>query len=156
MKKFPLPEPIVSLVLAQQALREHYASSKLTFTFDGKLVGDIGEAIAHDVFGVDLVHGSSEAVDGVAPDGRTVQVKASGTGRGPAFRNTSAVADHLLFFHLDFRECSAKLLYNGPETLVRQLLPESFVNQRVISVNQVLEANTRVAETQRLRPARRH
>ncbi len=37
MTTFPLPEPIVSLVIAQQTLREHYASSGLTFTFDGVL-----------------------------------------------------------------------------------------------------------------------
>jgi len=154
MATFPLPEPIVSLVVAQQALREHYASSDLTFTFDGKLVGDIGEAIAHDVFGISLVHGSSEAIDGIAPDGRTVQVKASGTGRGPAFRNTAAVADHLLFFHLDFSDGSAELIYNGPEDLVRNLLPESFNNQRVIAVNKVREASTRVLESQKLRPLR--
>lgn len=149
---FPLPQPIVQLVVAQQALREHYASSKLAFTFDGKLVGDLGEAIAHDVFGVDLIRGSTEAVDGIAPDGRTVQVKASGTGRGPAFRNTSAVADHLLFFHLDFRECSAELIYNGPERLVRDLLPVTFNNQRVIPVNQVREVSAMVLESQRLAP----
>ena len=34
------------------------------------LVGDIGEALAHEAYGLVLEGRSSEGIDGVAPDGR--------------------------------------------------------------------------------------
>lgn len=95
------------MLSARNRLRTHYneligemnSNVTLSFTFDGNLVGDIGEAIAVTLFGIQLVDVSStEGFDGYAKDGRTVQVKATGTDRGPAFRNTQARADHLLFF----------------------------------------------------------
>jgi hypothetical protein len=60
---------------------------------------------------------SAEGVDGYAPDGRTVQVKATGTGRGPAFRCTEICADHLRFFDLDIERLAIAVLFNGPEAL---------------------------------------
>ena len=58
----------------------------LHFILDGKLVGDIGEAVAAEMFGLKLVPGGGTGIDGHTSDGRTVQVKATGTGRGPVFR----------------------------------------------------------------------
>jgi len=109
--QFNLPPQIADLVSARNAVRGHYqqllknSGNKvdLTFKLDGNLVGDIGEALAVELFGVCLVEGNStEAVDAIAVDGiTTVQIKATGTGRGPAFRDTASRADHLLFFDLD-------------------------------------------------------
>ena len=56
-----------------------------------------------------------EGVDATAPDGRTVQIKATGTRRGPAFRCTGIRADHLLFLDMDFVEQSVEIIFNGPE-----------------------------------------
>ena len=106
MRTFPLPPLVTDLVNARNRIRSHYQSmleakggtAQLHFTFDGNLVGDIGEALAAELFGIRLVdEKSTEGIDGYAPDGRTVQVKATGTGRGPAFRQTQMRADHLLF-----------------------------------------------------------
>ena len=78
MLEFDLPPAIADLVAARNKLRAHYASAGLKFTLDGNLVGDLGEAIAVELFGLQLVEARSTAgIDGRAPDGRTVQVKAS-------------------------------------------------------------------------------
>ncbi|MGR9449204.1 DUF6998 domain-containing protein [Rhizobium leguminosarum] len=42
---------------------------------DGKLVGDIGEAVAAELFGLTLKPGGGTGIDGHTPDGRSVQVR---------------------------------------------------------------------------------
>lgn len=83
MEEFDLPAEIEPLLAARDRLRERYASSGLRFTLDGNLVGDIGEAIAAELFGIELSARCGSAVDGFTkgPNRKSVQVKASGTFR---------------------------------------------------------------------------
>jgi len=106
MHQFNLPPKIKMLVEARDQIKQHYqdiivekgGTAELRFTFDGNLMGDIGEALAVELFGIRLEETKSrEGIDGYAPDKRSVQIKATGTGRGPAFRNTNVHADHLIF-----------------------------------------------------------
>jgi hypothetical protein len=159
MDSFDLPPPIAHLLAARNGVRDHYESVmrlrgsevELKFTLDGNLVGDIGEAIATELFGVKLVQTkSTEGIDGFAPDGRTVQVKATGTKREPAFRRTETRADHLLFFCLDFENARGSVAYNGPEHHVTKFLPEAFSGQRMVSRGQIKAAYAAVAEGDRL------
>ena len=153
--QFPLPPVIRELIVARNSVRDHYASSALSFTLDGNLVGDLGEALAADIFGLKLVARNGTGIDGHAPDGRSVQVKASGTNRGPAFRMVDTRADHLLFFHLDMDQCTAKLLFNGPEHIALAAFKTPWTGQRMVSVPQILAANARVPEEQRLQPLKK-
>lgn len=149
--RFQLPPAIVDLVAARNRLREHYASVGLEFTLDGNLVGDLGEAIAAEIFGIKLVPArSTTGIDGFAPDGRTVQVKATGRGRGPAFRLVETKADHLLFFDLDFEVGVGQVVFNGPEHIATAALPTMFVGQRSLTPLQIRAADTRVAPADRL------
>ena len=159
MHTFKLPPSIIQLIEARDKVRKHYeailraqgSDVQLDFTLDGNLVGDIGEAIAAELFGVVLVKTkSTEGIDGHARDGRTVQVKATGTKRGPAFRNTDIRAEHLLFFCLDFEAQEGTVLYNGPEHYVTEFLPKTFSGQRMVSRSQIKQANAQVLEDQRL------
>ncbi len=52
---FVLPPVIRELIVARNKVRDHYASSGLSFTLDGNLVGDLGEALAADLFGLKLI-----------------------------------------------------------------------------------------------------
>jgi len=149
--EFKLPDIVMKLVAARNSLRDHYSVYELAFTLDGNLVGDIGEAIASDLFGVRLVQ--QKGIDGFAPDGRSVQVKASGTRRGPAFRKVDQRADHLLCFGLDFENCKGRVVFNGPEHLALECMPPTWKSgQRMVSLSALEAANTRVDETQRLLP----
>ena len=47
-----MPSAVFNLWRAQQALADHYASTRLKFTLDGRLVGDTAEALALEHFGL--------------------------------------------------------------------------------------------------------
>ena len=159
MQNFKLPTAIEDLVASRNKLRDHYqamleakgGTAQLHFTFDGNLVGDIGEALAAELFGIRLIDTkSTEGIDGYAPDGRTVQVKATGTGRGPAFRQTQTRADHLLFFDLDLEALTGTVVFNGPEHIAISRLPVSFSGQRSLTAKQIRNADRDVSDKDRL------
>ena len=146
-----LPAVIAGLVTACQAVREHYRvvhGDRLLFTLDGNLVGDIGEALAVEYFGITLNERCGEGIDGKA-GGQSVQVKTTGSGRGPAFRDTEH-ADHLLFFSVDFAACTASVVYNGPEAPVRAKLPASWAGQKSVSMSQMRALDALVPDADRL------
>ena len=149
--KFKLPAPVRELVAARNKLKDHFSEYDLRFTFDGNLVGDLGEAVAADLFGLTLTGRSKEGIDGYARDGRSVQVKASGTRRGPAFRPVETKADHLIVLHLDYDACEGEVIYNGPEEpVVTQLLPDSWRDQRTANLRGLIKLNNSVANHERL------
>ena len=147
MRGFNLPPVITDLVLARNRLRDHYLSVSLDFTLDGNL---IGEAVAADLFGLNLSPRNGTGIDGHAPDGRTVQVKATGTNRGPAFRMIDTRAQHLLFLEFDLDSLKGEIIFNGPEEVALRLLPTSRVGQRSLTKRQIRQADTLVPENQRL------
>jgi len=158
-RTFALPPAIAAMVRARNVVRDHYqqvlrgqgSEVELSFTLDGNLIGDIGEALAAELFGIHLVEArSTEGIDGYARDGRTVQVKATGTGRGPAFRCTQTRADHLLFFDLDLERGTGEIAFNGPEHHVTRNLPREFRNQRMVSRAQIRAADLLVNAEERL------
>lgn len=160
MRDFGLPESIATLVKSRNSVRKHYRAVMeergcdvaLKFTLDGNLVGDIGEAIAVELFGIKLVNtAATPGIDGLAPNGKTVQVKATGTGRGPAFRQTEARAYYLLFFELDFENARGTVVFNGPEHYATSRLPKVFTGQRMLSANQIRAADREVRPDERLR-----
>lgn len=146
---FDLPEMILDLVNARDRLAAYYRDSGRTFTFDGKLVGDLGEAIAAELFGLTLA--PQQAFDGRAPDGRTVQVKASTTGAGPAFRKMETGADHLLHFLLDLPKRRGEVAFNGPEHIALACMPASWTQgQRAIPLRKLRAANASIPPEARL------
>uniref|UniRef100_UPI003D18E37D DUF6998 domain-containing protein n=1 Tax=Pseudomonas viridiflava TaxID=33069 RepID=UPI003D18E37D len=81
----PLPEVIADLWKAQQTLAAHYVSTGLKFTLDGRLVGDIAEALALEHFDLLIPEKRTGGVDALTRTGKTVQVKATGRTRsGPS------------------------------------------------------------------------
>lgn len=149
---FTLPDEVRALLAARNKLRDHYGQAGLRFTLDGNLVGDIGEAIAAEIFGLKLTPRCGPGIDGHAPDGRSVQVKASGTQRGPAFRCLENRADHLLFFNLDFERCVGRVTFNGPEHIALNFLPDLWQGQRSLTHQQIRKADTLVTYETRLLP----
>ena len=146
-----MPPVVKELVAARNRLREHYKSAGLKFTLDGNLVGDIGEAIAAELFGIKLVAANGTGIDGHAADGRSVQVKATGTGRGPVFRHVDTRADHLLFFDIDFENLKGEVIFNGPEHIALTKMPEAWIGQRPVSKVQIRAADALVPIEDRLK-----
>lgn len=150
----PLPEAVRALVTAHRALIEVYGATSLRFTLDGKLVGDIAEASAAEAFGLDLSKVRTPGVDALAGDGRTVQIKASGIGKGPAFTPGEGRADHLIFLVLDFDRAEAHVRYNGPEAPVRAKLPPGFQGTKRVPLATILALDATVALEHRLQRVR--
>lgn len=148
-----LPAVIAGLVTACHEVRKHYGvvhGDRLLFTLDGNLVGDIGEALAVEHFDITLNDRCGEGIDGTAPDGRSVQVKTTGSGRGPAFRDTEH-AHYLLFLSVNFAACTASVVYNGTEAPVRSMLPASWAGQKSVSMSQMRALDALVPDADRLR-----
>jgi len=79
------------------------------FTIDGRLVGDIGEAIVQRDYDVTLYGKLIEGYDGVASDGRLVQIKAT-------FKNSltfTKTPDYYLGIKIN-EDGSYSEIYNGP------------------------------------------
>jgi hypothetical protein len=153
--EFRLPAEVRPLTEARIAVRDYYRRKglNLEFTFDGNLVGDLGEACAVEEYGMTLVKAKSNAgFDGYAPDGRTIQVKAKGpTTKSIAFTYSEAQANHLLVLELDFDRGIGRAVYNGPEHYVREFLPsEPWKGQERVSLSRLRQAAARIRDDERL------
>lgn len=148
----PLPTVIKNLWDAQQALASHYSETGLKFTLDGRLVGDIAEALALHHFDLRLPAKRTGGVDALTKTGKTVQVKATGKpNSGPAFTPGKGRADHLLFFAISFETGIATVIYNGPELPVRELLPKgSWSGTKVLSLTEVRKLSCTVSDGDRI------
>ena len=154
MKICNLPDAVRQLVEAQKRLRAAYPAAKLRFTLDGKLVGDLGEAIAAEFFGVRLEQGKH--IDGWSLCGKPVQIKTTGRPDGGVnFRNSDfadAVKVHLIVIYIDWESCSAEVLYNGPEIGIRPIVKRGGIWQREVSRQKLLRFDKRVLDHLRLKP----
>ena len=147
---FELPSSIAKLVEGRNELRAIYSTYGLEFTLDGNLVGDLGEAMAVHLFGIRLTDSNKTGIDGFAPDGRSVQVKATGTGRGPAFRNTKTRADQLIFLAFNFDQLQGHIVYNGPEAFALEDFPKSWNGQKSLTWAKIVQLDRRVQTPDRL------
>jgi hypothetical protein len=151
MDDIQLPEPVRALYAAHVAMCQHFEQTGLTFTLDGKLLGDIGEALAAEAFGIRLCEYRTAGVDGHTADRRSVQIKATGkSGGGPAFTPGEGIADHLIFLRIDFKTGTATVLYNGPEAPVRLLLRAPWTGTQVVALSRVVAEDARVRNGDRL------
>lgn len=140
------------LWMAQQALVTHYSWTRLKFTLDGRLLGDIAESVALEHFDLVAPLKRTKGVDAlVRHSGDSVQIKASGRMAGPAFTSGIGVAKYLLFFQLDMERGIARVAYNGLEAPVRSLLPpQPWKHTVVADLKQVLRLADTVPERDRL------
>lgn len=132
----PLPQPVIDLWQSQQALAKHFVHTGLKFTLDGRLVGDIAEALALEHFELSLPDKRTKGVDAITACGDSVQIKASGLeSSGPAFTPGTGIARYLLFFQFNFSTGSATMVYNGLEAPVRaRLLPKEWTGTKVVNL----------------------
>jgi hypothetical protein len=113
------PEPIAAALIdlyRGQAQLAAAFDNLWPFTLDGKLIGDIGEAIAMKAFGLSPLRCGQKLHDFTAPDGRQVQVKATQKGKpskGVGLGLTKVTFEHLIVIEFD-RDGYYEVLFNGP------------------------------------------
>ncbi|TMM49700.1 DUF6998 domain-containing protein [Qipengyuania marisflavi] len=141
-EKFYLPDAVGQIARARNDLIDHYSDSGLKFTPDGKLVGDLGEAVAAQMFDIDIVQ--QNYIDGYARhDRRPVQIKATGRANGSflfrpcAYESASEI--HLIALIFCWDECTFSVAYNDREELVRPKYLEGQSGQKSLTVSSLLK-----------------
>jgi hypothetical protein len=159
--KYPLPPAVKRIVEAQRDPRDAYSyhilnnQKNLEFTFDGKFVGDLGEAIAADYFDLDI--DPRKHIDGYTRCGqrRPVQIKATGRSKGGTFQfRKSNYADqdkvHLIALIIHWDECKYEVIYNGPESNVRPKWTEQENRAKDVTVSKMITVQKTVHEAEKL------
>ena len=100
---------ITELLTITEELESQFARP---FPMDGHLLGSIGEIFAAWHYGIALYKPSADRHDGLAPDGREVQVKLT---QGDYFSFRKA-PDYLIALHLNQVTGQIREIYNGPGT----------------------------------------
>lgn len=143
-----LQQILGGLYEARNALRKLFPG--LSFTLDGKLVGDIGEAIARHDFGLQQLPAGTPRHDFCSRDGRSVQVKttqatkgASGVGLGL----TKQSFEHLLVIQIT-EDGGYGILFDGPGRYIDAARKHK--KSPSLSVNQLERLNSHVADAERL------
>ncbi len=110
----PIPEALKQLYGARKLLADAFPQH--TFTIDGKIVGDIGEAIAQAAFGLEKLRTGSKDHDMRTVDARLVQVKATQLTkacRSVGLGLVKRTFDYLLVLEFD-ADGNYEVLFNGP------------------------------------------
>ena len=138
-------ELLASLYRIAHRLEELFSGRK--FTPDGHLVGSIGEVIAAQLFGLELLRASAPDHDATTGDGRKVQIKFTQGAHGVALR---AKPDHLLVLRLA-PERALEVVYNGKGELPWSQSGKRQKNgQRQISLARLRTIDRTVPEQDRL------
>jgi hypothetical protein len=109
-----LQKSLPALFRTIQKLAKGFHNRK-PFTIDGRLVGDIGEMLAEEIFDLTLNAKLKKGYDGISYDGRRVDVKAT-------FKNSlafRAVPDYCIGFKL-YEDGSFEVVFNGPGETIRR------------------------------------
>jgi hypothetical protein len=123
------------------------------FPLDGHLVGSIGEAAAESMFDLKLVTASSTGHDGVAGDGRRVEIKATYGTRGVAIRATSHLgATALIVLRLSkVAGTPHEVVFNGPLSIaLKSSGPIQSNGQAAMSLARLRELNRAVPPEERI------
>lgn len=133
---FFLPDAVGQIARARNDLIDHYSDSGLKFTPDGKLVGDLGEAVAAQMFDIDIAQ--QKYIDGFARhDGRPVQIKATGRPSGSFLFRPCAYERpheiHLIALVFCWDECTFRIVYNDREEPVRPKYSLGEVGQKSLT-----------------------
>lgn len=143
---------IQQLLNITASLKAQY-EGKLDFSLDGRLVGDIGEALVSAKFDIELYGKNEPTYDGFhRPTNKKVQIKSS------MAYNFSYPYDvdleHYIAVHIE-PDGSLEVLYNGPGKYINKFLKD---NQRksyrkiwtAITANHLRELNKVVKDSEKL------
>ncbi len=143
---------IQQLLDITQSLKKQY-EGKLDFSLDGRLVGDIGEALVSERFDIELYGKNEHRYDGYHRSTRKkVQIKASMAYNFSYPYNFDL--EHFIAVHIE-PDGELEVLYNGPGKYINQFLKDR--NRKsyrgiwtTITANHLRELNRSVDKTERL------
>jgi hypothetical protein len=151
--RFKLPIEVRHLVHARNELRRRYEVYGLKFTPDGNLVGDLGEAIAAELFDLRLIdRRGAKSIDAYTREtvSRSVQIKATGRGDSLIFTHSDSPADILIGLVLNYDQEEVEVVYNGPFDVALFGLADAWIGQKAQRVTRFRLWNAKVSAGNRL------
>jgi hypothetical protein len=143
---------IADLLAIVERLRAAYP--KKSFTLDGRLVGDLGEALAERHYDLEVFKGQQPHHDARAADGRLVQIKATMKDK------LSFPADHVPDYYLGIRISSdgtIEEVFNGPGSLAAKAAANRVLTKNslhMLTLSALRTLNATVSDDDRI-PKRR-
>jgi hypothetical protein len=148
--KIPIKVYVQRLVSIVAQMQKCYPEKK--FTLDGRLVGDIGEVLAAELYLIELNDGLTKHHDAVSADGtnRKVQIKAT--------MNDSLTfpCDHVPQYYIGIKidsEGEMEEIFNGPGSIIKKILKNRQItktNLHSISISALRELNNEVPKENRI------
>ncbi len=141
----PINIYVKKLIKIVSEMQEDYSHKK--FTLDGRLVGDIGEILAEQLYDLKLLDGLQKAHDAES-NGRLVQIKTT-------MKNTLGfgdIPDYYLGLRVD-ENGDVEEIFNGPGSLVWELVknrkrPKNYLYS--INLSSLRKLNTKVETKDRI------
>lgn len=143
---------IQQLIDITASLKKRY-KDKLDFSLDGRLVGDIGEALVSEKFDIELYGKNEHRYDGFhRPTNKKVQIKASMKYNFSYPYNIDL--EHYIAVHIK-PDGKLEVIYNGPGQYVNEFLKEKCRKSyrdiwTTITANHLRELDTKLKHSERL------
>ena len=148
-----IPEAVKRLLQIVNQLRSTYPKKR--FTLDGRLVGDLGEVLVEAVYDLELYGGLRRHHDGITPDGRQVQIKAT------MQNSLTFPVDHIPDYYLGIKingDGTFREVFNGPGRIAGEAVKDrkpTKTNLHSVSISILERLNGKVLDRDRiLRQAR--
>ena len=143
-----IPEAVNQMLQIVKQLQSKYPKKR--FTLDGRLVGDIGEILVEDTYDVKLHEGLQKHHDGITPDGKQVQIKAT-------MQNwLTFPGDHTPDYYLGIKikpDGTFTEIFNGPGQVAHEAVKNrkpTKTNLHTVSISILERLNEKVYEKDRI------
>lgn len=142
-----MKKEIDQLFTAIEQLQENFKHHNKKFTLDGKLVGDIGEVLVAENYGITLFSDNVPIYDGYVTkdDSKRVQIKASFNNYFYFPKDLYKIPDYFIAININ-KDGSFEEIYNGRGSLIYQTLLSHLTKERShpyrLSLNKLKELNT--------------
>lgn len=149
-------EEIKQLLAITKKLKEKYIHFNKNFSLDGKLVGDIGEVLAAEKYGLRLLEENAVVYDAEEiATGRMVQIKSSFKSNSYFPFGEDRIPDYFLSIIID-ENGEIEELYNGPgryvyeEYIIKNNLKPYKNHYYTLSKGELSKLNDKVQTTEKI------
>lgn len=124
-------QEIQQLLTITRALKEKYKHHRKSFTLDGKLVGDIGEVLVAEQYGLTLYGDNTPVHDGfvTGDENKKVQIKASFNNYFYFTKDLNNIPQYFIAVQLQ-EDGRFKEVYNGLGVLIYEKMLRHLPNER--------------------------
>ncbi len=152
-----MKEELNQLFKVIDSLRTKYKNHEKKFTLDGKLVGDIGEVLAAEYYGLNLYKDNKQTHDGyvIGNDTKEVQIKSSFNEYFYFTKNLNKIPKYFIAIQLK-EDGTFEEIYNGTGELIFKTLLYHLPLERKfptrLSVKKLRELNATKENTDKIKP----